>query len=61
MIKKFVYNNVFIEYDIFQFFFIINNCLAYIIIFVIDFVYFRYFMIKRVIDNINLEFDVIEV
>ena len=61
MIKNFVYNNTFIEYNISQFLFIINNYLAYIIIFVIDFIYFKYFIIKKVIDNINFELDVIEV
>ena len=61
MIKNFIYDNAFIKCDIFQFFFIINDCLAYIIIFVIDFICFRYFMIKKIINNINFEFDVIEV
>ena len=61
MIKNFVRDNAFIEYDISQFLFIINDCFAYIIIFVIDFVYFRYFMIKRIINNIDFEFDVIKV
>ena len=61
MIENFVYDNAFIEYDIFQFFIIINNCLAYIIIFVIDFVCFKYFIIKKIIDNIDLELDVIEI
>ena len=61
MIKNFVYNNSFIKCDIFQFLFIINNYFAYIIIFIIDFVYFKYFMIKKIINNINLEFDIIEI
>ena len=61
MIKNFIHNNALIECDIFQFFFIINDYFAYIIAFVINFIYFRYFMIKKVIDNIDLEFDVIEV
>ena len=61
MIKNFVYDNTFIECNISQFLFIINNYLAYIIIFVIDFVHFRYFMIKKIINNINLELNVIEI
>ena len=44
-----------------NFFIIINNCFAYIIAFVIDFVYFKHFIIKRIINNINVEFDVIEI
>ena len=61
VIKNIVYNNAFIECDIFQFFFIINNCLAYFVIFVIDFIRFKYFIIKKVINNINFEFDIIEI
>ena len=61
MIENFVHNNAFIECDTSQFLFIINNYLAYIIAFIIDFICFRYFMIKRVINNIDLEFDVIEI
>ena len=61
MIKNFVRDSAFIECDISQFLFIINNCLAYFIAFVIDLIRFKHFMIKRVIDNINVEFDIIEV
>ena len=61
MIKSFVYNSAFIECDISQFLFIINNYLAYFIIIIIDFIRFRHFMIKKVINNINVEFDVIEI
>ena len=61
MIKNFVHDSAFIKYNIFQFLFIINNCLAYIIIFVIDFIYFKYFIIKKIIDNINFEFDIIKI
>ena len=45
----------------FNFFIIINNCLAYFVIFIIDFIYFEHFIIKRIIDNINFEFDIIEI
>ena len=61
MIKNFVYNSAFIKCDIFQLFFIINNCLAYFIAFVIDLIRFKHFMIKKIIDNINVEFDVIKI
>ena len=61
MIKNFVRDSAFIECDIFQFFFIINNCLMYFIVFVIDLVRFKHFIIKKIINNINVEFDVIEI
>ena len=61
MIKNFIRNNAFIEYNISQFLFIINNCLAYIITFCIDFMRFKYSIIKKVIDNLNIKFDIIEV
>ena len=61
MKKNFVYNNAFIECDISQFLFIINNYLTYIIAFVIDFIRFKHFIIKKIIDNINVELDVIEI
>ena len=61
MIKSFVYNNAFIKCDISQFFLIINNYLAYFIIIVIDLICFKYFIIKKIINNINVELDVIEI
>ena len=61
MIKNFVHNSAFIKCDIFQFLFIINNYLAYFITFVIDFIRFRHFIIKKIIDNIDVELDVIEI
>ena len=61
MIKNIVYNNAFIEYNVFQFVFFIDDCLAYIIIFFISFINLKYFVIKRIIDNFNVEFNVIEV
>ena len=61
MIKNFVYNSALIKYDISQFLFIINDYLAYIIAFVIHFIYFKYFIIKKIINNIDLELDVIEI
>ena len=61
MIKNFVRDNALIECDIFQLFFIINNYLAYFIAFVIDLIRFKHFMIKKVIDNIDVEFDIIEI
>ena len=61
MIKIIVRNNAFIKCNTFQFVFFINNYLAYIITFLIDFVRLRYFIIKRVFDNFDVELDVIEV
>ena len=61
MIKNFVYNNAFIGCNISQFFFVINNCFAYIITFFIVFIRLRYFVIKIIIDNFDIEFDVIKV
>ena len=61
MKKNIVRNNAFIEYNVFQFVFFIDNYLAYIITFLIDFVRLRYFIIKKVFDNLNIEFDVIEI
>ena len=61
MIKNIVRDNAFIECNVFQFVFFIDNCLAYIITLFINFINFKYFVIKRVIDNFDVEFDVIEV
>ena len=61
MIKNFVYNSAFIEYNISQFVFIINDYLAYIITFFIRLIRLRHFVIKRVIDNFDVKFDVIEI
>ena len=41
--------------------FFINDYLAYIITFFIDFIRFKHFVIKRIIDNLDIEFDVIEI
>ena len=61
MIKNFVYDNAFIKCNIFQLLFIINNYFAYFIALIIDLIRFKHFIIKRIIDNINVEFDVIEI
>ena len=61
MIKNIVRDNAFIKYDISQFLFIINNCFAYFIIFVIDFIRFEHFIKERIINNINFELNIIEV
>ena len=61
MIKNIVYNNAFIECNVFQFIFIINDYLAYILIFFIRFICLRHFVIKKIIDNLDIEFDVIEI
>ena len=61
MIKNIVRDNAFIEYNVFQFVLFIDNCLAYIITFFIRFVRLRHFVIKKIIDNFNIEFDVIEI
>ena len=61
MIKNFVRDSAFIKYNIFQLLFIINNCLAYFIALVIDLIRFKHFIIKKIINNINVEFDVIEI
>ena len=39
----------------------INDYLAYIITFLIDFIRLRYSVIKRIIDNLNVELDIIEI
>ena len=61
MLKNFIRDNAFIEYDIFKFFFIINDYVAYFVIFVFEFIYFEHFIIKKIMNNINVEFDVIKV
>ena len=61
MIKNIVRDNAFIEYNISQFVFIINDYLAYIIKFFIDFIRLKHSVIKRIIDNLDIEFDVIEI
>ena len=61
MIKNLVRDNAFIEYNVFQSILFIDNCLAYIITFFIRFIRLRYLIIKRIIDNLNVEFDVIEI
>ena len=61
MIKNIVYNNAFIERNASQFVFFINNYLAYIIIFLIDLIRLKHFIIKKVIDNFNVELDVIKI
>ena len=59
--RNIVCNNAFIEYNVFQFIFSIDNYLAYIIIFFIRLIYLRHFMIRKIIDNLNIEFDIIEI
>ena len=61
MIKNIIRDSALIEYNVFQFILFINNCLAYIITLFINFINFKYFIIKRVIDNLDVEFDVIEI
>ena len=61
MIKNIVRNNAFIKYNISQLFIIINNCFAYFITFIIDFIRFEHFIIKKIINNINFELDIIEI
>ena len=61
MIKNIVRDNALIEYNVFQFVFFIDNCLAYIITLFISLINFKYFIIKRVIDNFDVEFDVIAI
>ena len=61
MIKNIVRDNAFIERNVSQFVSFINDYLAYIIIFLIDFVCFRHFVIKKITDNLDIEFDVIEI
>ena len=61
MIKNFVRDNVFIKCNISQFIFVINDYLAYIFTFFIDFIRFKHFVIKRIIDNLDIELDVIEI
>ena len=59
--KNFIRNNVFIKCNISQLLFVINNYLAYIVIFFIDFVRLKHFVIKKIIDNFDIELDVIEI
>ena len=61
MIKNIVYNNAFIKCNASQLVLFIDNYFAYIITFFIRFVRLRYFVIKRIIDNLDIEFDVIEI
>ena len=61
MIKNIVRDSVFIEYNVSQFILFINNYFAYIIIFFIRFVRLKHFVIKKIIDNLDIEFDVIEI
>ena len=61
MIKNSVRDNAFIEYDTSQLLLIINDYLAYFIALVINLIRFKHFMIKRVINNINVELDIIEI
>ena len=59
--KNIVRNDAFIECNVFQFIFFNNDYLAYIITFFICFVRLRHFIIKKVIDNFDIEFGVIEI
>ena len=61
IIKNIVCDNAFIERNAFQFIFFINNYLAYIITFLIDFVRLKYFVIKWIIDKLDIELDVIKI
>ena len=61
MIKNIVRNNALIECNVFQFIFIIDDYLAYIITLFINLVNLKYFIIKRIIDSLNVEFGVIEI
>ena len=61
MIKNIVRDKAFIECNVFQFILFIDNCLAYIITFLIDFVRLKHFMIQKFIDNLNVELDVIKI
>ena len=46
MIKNIVRDNAFIERNVFQFILFIDNCFAYLITFLIDFVRLEHFVIK---------------
>ena len=61
MIKNIVRDSALTECNAFQFILIIDNCLAYIITLFISLVNLKYPIIKRVIDNLDIEFDVIEI
>ena len=61
IIKNIVRDSAFTECNVFEFVFFIDDCLAYIITFFINFINLRYSVIKRIIDNLNVEFDVIEI
>ena len=61
MIKNIICDNAFTERNVSQFILFINNYLAYIITFLIDFVRLRHSVIKKIIDNLNIELDAIEI
>ena len=61
MIKNIVRDNALIECNAFQFVLFIDNYLAYISTLFINLVNLKYSIIKRVIDNLDVEFDIIEV
>ena len=61
MIKNTVHNNALIKYNAFQFILFIDNYLAYIITLFINLINLKYFIIKRIIDNLNVEFDIIKI
>ena len=61
MIKNIVRDNAFIKHNVFQFIFFIDDYLAYIITFLIDFVRLKYFIIKKIFDNFDIELDVIKI
>ena len=61
IVKNIVRDNAFTECNAFYFVFFINNCLAYIITLFIRLIRLRHSVIKKIIDNYNIEFDVIEI
>ena len=61
MIKNIVHNSAFIEYNVSQFILFNNDYLAYIITFFIRLVRLKHFIIKRIINNFDIEFDAIEI
>ena len=61
IIKNIVCDNAFIKCNVSQFVFFNDNYLAYIITFFIRLIRLRHFIIKKIIDNFDVEFDVIEI
>ena len=61
MIENIVRDNAFTERNVFQFILFIDDYFAYFITFLIDFVRLEHFVIKWIINNFDIKFDVIKI